>query len=135
MESSVIIKSSRDGTRLSFSDVSGESFSAQIESTHFSGSVVASTYHCGPPSLLFNEIAREWRGWEGEKSWACLEDELRLTAKADSTGHIELEVVMRNYCDPSNWLLKATLALEAGQLEFLATAVGDVFSRGRSASL
>ena len=123
MESSVTIKSAKDATRLIFSDAAGESFTAALESPHFSGRVVVSTYHSGPPSLLFDEMARDWQGWERKKEWAALEDELRLTASSDHTGHIELVVIMRDYSDPADWRLQATLELEAGQLEELARAV------------
>ena len=127
MESSVTVKSARDYTCLTFSDVAGETFTAVLESPHFSGRVVVSTYHSGPPDLLFAQMALEWRGWEGTKVWAALEDELRLTAISDLSGHTKLAVVMRNYCDPADWRLQATLELEAGQLAALARAVRATF--------
>ena len=127
MEPSATIKSADDATRLIFFDASGESFTAALESAQFSGRVLVSTYHSGPPSLLFENMARQWRGWEGEKQWAALEDELRLTASSDLTGHIELTVAMRDYSSPADWGLRATLRLEAGQLEEMARAVKKVF--------
>jgi Family of unknown function (DUF6228) len=127
MNPSVTIKSARDGTRLTFSDATGESFVASLESAHFNGHVVVSTYHSGPPSLLFDGMAREWSGWDGKKEWAALEGELRITASSDHTGHIAVIVIMRNYCDPADWCLQATLELEAGQLEEWARAVRKVF--------
>jgi len=127
MDKSVTIKSVKDATRLTFSEPAGESFMASLESVHFSGRVVVSTYHSGPPSLMFDDIARQWRGWDGKKEWAALEGQLRLTASSDLTGHIELLVIMRDYSDPAEWRLQATLLLEAGQLEELARAVKKVF--------
>jgi hypothetical protein len=129
MENSVTIKSVSDETRLTFSDFKGESFTATLESRLFSGRVVASTYLAGLPSLLFNEIAREWRGWEGKKQWSVLEDELHLTATSDHTGHIYLQVIMRDSGRPHGWRLEATLQLEAGQLEALALDVSRVFPK------
>jgi hypothetical protein len=129
MENSVTISSASDATRLTFSDSEGESFAAALESTFFSGRVAVSTYHTGPPSLLFDEMARDWKGWERQKQWATLEDELRLTAKADHTGHIYLEVIMRDSGRPHGWRLQATLQLEAGQLEAIAHSVTKVFSK------
>lgn len=81
----------------------------------------------GLPSTLFDEMGREWKGWKGTKTWAALEDELRLEASADSTGHISLAITMRDYTDPSEWRLKATLDLEAGQLDQLAKALAKAF--------
>jgi hypothetical protein len=131
MDKSVTIQSAKDATRLSFSNAVGESFTAVLESSHFSGRVVVSTYHSGPPSLLFEKMAREWRGWEGKKEWTALEDELRLTASTDLTGHTELLVIMRDYSDPADSRLQATLQLEAGQLEELARAMTRVFQHVR----
>ncbi len=129
MKSIVTIKSASDGTRLTFSDLEGESFTALMENPLFSGRIVASTYHSGPPSLLFDEIAAEWRGWKKEKEWAALEDELRLTATSDHTGHITLRVVMRDSGHANGWRLDASLVLESGQLEALAQEVSKVFAK------
>jgi hypothetical protein len=127
MENSVTIKSSKDATRLVFTDVTKESFSAILESVKFSGRTSVSTYHSGPPSALFDEMARDWMGWEGTKTWASLEHELRIEATEDLTGHISLVVIMRDCCDPADWRLKATLELEAGQLSDLSKAVRKAF--------
>ena len=129
MENAATIKSVSDGTRLTFSDFDGKSFSATMESAFFSGRVVVSTHISGPPSLLFDEMAREWRGWEQQKGWAALDDELRLTATSDHIGHIYLRVIMRDSGSQDGWQLEATLQFEAGQLEALAQAVAGVFSK------
>jgi hypothetical protein len=72
-------------------------------------------------------MARDWMGWQGTKTWAALEDELRIEASTDHTGHTSLVITMRDYSDPANWRLKATLELEAGQLLELAKAVRMAF--------
>jgi hypothetical protein len=128
MKPSVTIMSARDGTKLTFSDVTKNSFLASLENLKFSGCVVVSTYLSGPPSLLFEEMALQWRGWEGKKEWAALEGELRLTATSDHTGHIELVVVMGDFANPANWQLEASLQLEAGQLEQLARSTTALFN-------
>ena len=127
MNAFVTIKSSVDSTHLTFAEASGESFTATLESANFTGRVIVSTYHSGPPSLLFEEMARDWRGWDSKKEWAALEEELRMTASSDHTGHTALKVTMRNYCDPTDWRLEATLMLEGGQLEELARTTKKFF--------
>ena len=123
----VTIKSSKDATRLLFTNVTKDSFSAVLENVNFSARTSVSMYLSGPPTTLFDEMARDWMGWEGTKTWAALEDELRIEASADHKGHTSLVVTMRDYCDPANWRLKATLELEAGQLLELAKAVRMAF--------
>lgn len=133
MENFVTIRSTSDATRLTFSDAVGESFTAFIENAHFSGRVVVSTYISGPPSLLFEEMAREWRGWKGEKEWVDLDDNLRLTATTDLTGHTSLHVIMRDYSCSTDWRLQATLILEAGQLAEMARAMKKIFAHIQTA--
>ncbi len=132
-ERSVTVKSVKDSTCLTFSDVAGESFTAAVASSHFSARVKTSSFPIGPPSVLFDEMEREWRGWERAKTWATLEDELRLTATADRMGHIQLVAEMRNYTAPANWWLAATLHLEAGRLEYLAREINNLFENGDAA--
>ena len=121
------VKSSRDATTSTFSGVSGESFVAELNSPHFFGRVVVSTYLSGPPSLLFDEMAREWKGWDRKKTWAALDEELCIEATSDHTGHTALLVTMRDSSDPADWNLRATLELEAGQLEQVAKSVRYLF--------
>ena len=127
MEESVTIVSARDATRLTFSGVAGEIFTAAVQGDSFTGRLKVSTYHYGPPSPLFAEMADAWRGWEGTKEWTALEGELCLKASHDRLGHINLEVRMRSG-HPADWQLETSLELQAGQLEALSRDVGKLFS-------
>lgn len=127
MEKSITIQSVRDATRLTLFQPTGDSFAAALASNGFSGRVFVSTYCAVPPSALFDGMAHDWRGWEGKKEWSALEDELTLTATSDRLGHISLVVAMGDYCSPADWRLLATLHLEAGQLDELASAVKELF--------
>jgi uncharacterized protein DUF6228 len=127
MEESVTIKSVKDATRLTLSKAVGDRFETKLESIDFSGRVIASTYVVGSPSELFDEMARDWKGWQGTKEWVPLENEMSLTASSDQTRHISLRVAMRAPCDPADWGLTATLELEAGGLAELARTVRKFF--------
>jgi len=81
-------------------------------------SLVGSYQSFGLPEFL-GEMARDWRGWAGERQWTSFETELTLRATADRTGHIALEVRLQGGTYPK-WYAQATLILEAGQLEQLA---------------
>ena len=110
-----------------FSEARNGGFNACIENNRFSAQVEVSTYLVGSPEHFFADLATHWRGFDGAKEWAELDDHLRLTATTDSTGHIYLEVVMRNYEVPENWKVEATLTFEAGQLAPLARAIERLF--------
>lgn len=133
MGTSVTIQSVRDSTRLTFSDAADDSFTAALAGSHFSGQVTVSNCYGGPPSLLFDEMARDWKGWRNDKTWTALEGELALTASSDRLGHVALLVVMHDCWGAADWRLGATLHVEAGRLDELARLVRSAFGEnGRS---
>ncbi|MEO8002398.1 MAG: DUF6228 family protein [Arenimonas sp.] len=125
---SIDIKSCDDATTLTFTLLSSDSeqiaFSAQISGAPFVGQVDSSTYFCGPPTLLFQEMARDWRGWSGTKEWRALDGELSIVASSDSLGHVTLITEM-SY-QSRNFTLSAKLILEAGQLDQVLRAVNSI---------
>jgi len=69
-------------------------------------------------STIFREMAAAaWKGWEGDKAWESLEGEIRLSFRMDSSGHVNVEVQMR---DVYNWQIDTSLTLESGGLASLA---------------
>ena len=76
---------------------------------------------------FFEDLARNWRGWTGEKSWESVESHIALKATADRLGHVYLQVTLRDIVAPANWRAEATLSIEAGQLEVLASWARRVF--------
>ena len=77
---------------------------------------------------FFRDLAANWRGWPGEKTYESLEDELLLKATSDCLGHTELEVRLTSGPPPFHWMLRAALLIEAGQLESIAKHVEEFFS-------
>jgi hypothetical protein len=80
---------------------------------------------------LFESLARDWRGWEGERIWSSLEGEFQVAALHDGLGTIEL-VVRLGHLDPTTdglWQATASLFVDAGGLDTLArtavSALGD----------
>lgn len=100
-------------------------FKATILNAPFNGSIEASTYHSGPPSILFDEMPKGWKGWEGEKSWSAIEGELNLSATSSNLGNISLEISMQKYWP--DFKLVATIGLEAGQLEKISKEMNEYF--------
>src|SRR6476620_9522100 len=126
--SSVEIKSCYDPTTLTLTllgDDCGEiAFSAAISNAPFNGGVESSTWHVGPATLLFQEMARDWKGWGGKKEWRALEGELRLTATCDSCGNITLAVHLSR--ESGGFTASATISLEAGQLDRVFNEINAV---------
>jgi hypothetical protein len=70
---------------------------------------------------FWRELARDWRGWEGTRSWRSLEGDLELSATSDRLGHVELEVRLDEGF-PFQWRVCGMIALEVGQLDGIAAA-------------
>ena len=83
------------------------------------------------PESLFADMAQNWRGWRGEKTWYAMEGELILSATTDSLGHVLIEVQLRPTADPEAWSVTSFARVEAGRLESLASRAAIFFGRKR----
>jgi len=123
------IKSCETGATLSLTLESRDDyetqFLARLTGTPFVGEVVASTYHNGPPSALFDQMAECWSGWQGQKSWEAIDGNLSLAATTTPLGKVTLVVKMS--VNDGNFTATALLKLEAGSLQRIAEDVRAVF--------
>ncbi|MFJ4029345.1 DUF6228 family protein [Paenarthrobacter sp. NPDC089989] len=62
---------------------------------------------------FFDELARNWRGWDGEISFASIEGDLRLTAKHE--GHVRIAFELEEFAGPTPWRAQGELALDPGE--------------------
>lgn len=86
----------------------------------------------GPPpeeplADFFETLARDWRGWEGIRTWDAYKGGLRIDATVDALGHVLLAVELRERSD--GWLVRGDVPLDAGQLEGVARHVGGLLAR------
>ena len=129
------IRSSEGDSHLVFSgdiprDVSGEdgcSYDVTLEGRPVSATVAVYDIQPQRWAEFFTDLARNWRGWSGEKSQASLEGHLSIAATSDSLGHVSMRVVLRGDFGRSDWQAERTIFLEGGQLERLAKEAGRFF--------
>jgi Family of unknown function (DUF6228) len=79
------------------------------------------------PALLFARMAADWRGWSGELAWDLPEGELGLRCARDRTGHVAIRVELRSGPGGGDWTVRATVVVEAGQLEELSRQAASFF--------
>ncbi|GAB1065384.1 DUF6228 family protein [Shewanella algae] len=79
------------------------------------------------PADFFEELARQWQGWQGEQSWAAIEGEYSLVATTDACGHLLLTVSLLAKGGFPAWSAEVSLAIDAGQLQALAMNGKDFF--------
>ena len=88
---------------------------------------VAHHYSHGFADLVqfFDDLARDWRGWSGERDFWSLEGDLKLSAAHN--GHVQLRVVLSQSTVIDGWRVEANLRLDPGeQLSRVARDLRDV---------
>jgi uncharacterized protein DUF6228 len=137
VERDELVLRSRDGAMLKFrvterwtaspSDPTVESvcFEVELNAGGFVGSMRGSTHYVGSPSALFDSIAESWKGWTGTKEWHDEGKQVVLKATSDTTGHTKLAVELSHVRE--EFLLRATLVFDAGQLDDMARRVRKLF--------
>jgi hypothetical protein len=112
--------------RLVVGDVGG--YHARLECPGLTAAT--NVYSLGDDGLpnFFVSLAEDWRGFEGVREWGSLEGQLTLEAiTADHLGHIEIAVHLRPDAGPGNWVVHASIGLDAGSLDGVARAARRFF--------
>lgn len=128
--SKVTIKSANTGAKLEFSDVSNEYFTVTFLSHSMNASHRVWVYTGNYDRLthVFLEMAENWKGWEGVKTWDALEDDLSLSCTSDKLGHITISAQLGRCDAPEFWSVQFNLEVEAGKLEQIASEVRRLFA-------
>jgi hypothetical protein len=78
---------------------------------------------------FFADLADDWRGWDGVRTWASVAGDLRIEARHEY-GHVQLHVRLRSPgpgWGDNGWSATADLRLDPGeQLSQVATQVADL---------
>ena len=73
---------------------------------------------------IFAEMAKEWRGWEGEKVWYTTDHEVTLTFTHDRISRVRVEVEVKD-SPAANWKVKGEVDLELGNLDRIAKDIAE----------
>jgi hypothetical protein len=107
-----------------------DAYMIHLEAPDFKASAFVENPGFGqPPTVLFDDIAKQWSGWKGIKTWDAMEGELRISATSDSTGHITIHFEVPGNNVTACWSAKFTIVVEAGQVERLAKEAHVFFDR------
>ena len=103
-------------------------YSVTITAPNFKGTIQVDNSPYGiTPAELFVEIAKDWKGFNGEKSWGSLEGEFDIEAKSDSTGHIIITASINTGFFPPCSKMVSEFEIEAGQLESISNQMNEFF--------
>ena len=122
------IRSADTSAQLSFSQKESDYFVVTYVSpgASFSRRVWGYT-DCNLLVELFEYMAREWKGWDGEISWASPEGDFSLIAVSDKKGHISLKLRLSQTDDSEPWQADVTLNLESGLMNNASHQIRDFF--------
>jgi hypothetical protein len=134
--SEVLIGSGGESLTLTHCDSDHDTVLAELRVGAFSAS--QRVYHGWPSGFadlaaFFESLSRDWLGWDGERRWDSVEDDLGIGASWKS-GHVHLRITLREE-DPARndrwrWEATAWVTLEPGeQLTHVATDVRKLFDR------
>jgi len=82
----------------------------------------------------FADLAKDWRGWTGQKMFESLEHDLQMVAISDHTGHVKIQVRLTKFW-PDEVVVSAYVTLYAGQLDDVAREARKFFSQRATSSL
>ena len=90
---------------------------------------VARVYACEDGHRLasiFEEMAKNWKGWNGRKQWAALEGEFEISCEITSTGKVTAHFFLTPGLD-REWEVKSSVSFGAGVLELLSKHMSQFF--------
>ena len=108
-----------DGLTLTLWEPTAETYMARLVGEGVD--VAVPVFHLEGDRLdtFFAELARDWRGWEDERTWCSLESALALSVMIERAGKVVFVVELRD--SPAfTWRMAAKLAVENGQLDALS---------------
>lgn len=128
----VEIKSSEGAVRLVLSnpepsDREPDYFVATVEDAGLRASARVYAYGASGIAALFEDVAANWRGWEGEKTGGTVEGDLCLTCTSDRLGHTFVRVEISSGPYDHDWRAEATIRLDAVQLDEVAQSLRRFF--------
>jgi hypothetical protein len=92
-----------------------------------SATVRVTDAHADSWSVFFRDLAKHWRGWDGPKTQASLEENLRLSCTIDRLGHVSVHVILQGEAYAPRWRAEDVIHLEAGQLDEIARSAEAYF--------
>jgi len=133
MTDKIIIQSSDSEAKLILSspgfdiDLSLDHFVVTVSNTGLNASSRVDAYMSEGIVELFEDIAKNWRGWKGEKSAGT--SDFGLNCTSDMLGHTFMSVTLTSQVN--NWDVEMTLRLDAGQLDDVAKKFKDFLTQHR----
>lgn len=93
---------------------SGGNFGADLRAPGLSAARQVFIYGWSDLAGFFSDLAANWHGWVGPKTWSSPEYDLMMTATHDSGGHVTIEIVLRDG-PVHTWSVATAVNVEPGE--------------------
>ena len=78
---------------------------------------------------FFEELALNWKGWDGIRHWSSLEGEFEIDCKQDGLGNIGTTAKLhKNRGEVSGWTAEIRFEISAGQLDQITCDLKNFFT-------
>ena len=125
------IKSSSSDREIVFFDFCGGYFTVKLLGSELSAIKRVWAYTDFEALVqLLEDLAVHERNWDGTVEWGSIEADLYLAFRADSLGHVFVEVEISN---PADWKLNCEIPTELGQLPLIAQNARQFYSQACAA--
>ena len=114
-----LIHSTSSSRELVFSAHKDDYFHVELKGLEVSASADVWAYtDANGLNEFFQELGRFERPWQGERSWATLENDFSLFATCTSLGNVTFRLILLgSQGAPEEWRVEANLVTDLGQLE------------------
>jgi len=103
----------------------GGHFTVELQARGMAATRRVFVYGWSDVAGFFSDLADNWRGWPGEKTWASPEYDLTMTATHEPGSLVRIELVLQDGPDPT-WSVTTSVEVEPGEeLSRLAAAVAE----------
>ena len=115
------------GRVLRLSELTNESYVAEIQGVDLWATEAVTHYRGDALDEFLQNLARDWRGWKGERSWQSLEGMLALRASISTGGAVAFDISLstRAY----EWRVELRLTVENEQLTQIAARSSAFFEQ------
>lgn len=105
-----------------------QKYSVTITAPHFFSSVQVTRHpYETPPYDFFEEMNKEWKGWQGLKVWDAMTGEYSMSASFKPTGLILLVADINSQTSNTDWKSTLALPIEPGQLDNYTEKIRNFF--------
>lgn len=125
----LIIQSSKTEAILTFSNLTKNGFEISYQNNYVLARTKVFNMAESPTQIknFFASMAQQKNGWNGEIAWTPYDETIKMLARVDRLGHVELKIAFWAF-KLEAWDVIVTLQTELGQLERISQSVDKFFS-------